>query len=477
MTSFKDAAIKQKGKAKTRTTNGMKARVTSASSIVDLFNVIGSSRGSVVAGPFAAALAHDEEKAVRILLWARDILEGAGERQQFRSLLKVLEKYDYKLAGKLIPKIPELGRWDDLFSYENPENIAKAFDLYALALNSGDALAAKWAPREKSTKKKIAYQLRKHLGLKPKEYRKLLVSNTDVVENKMCAQDWKNINFSHVPSIAAFRYQKAFGKHSPSKYSLYLNALETGGVIDGEKVKVNSKALYPHDVIMSILKGHDSVAYAQWEAMPDFTNDARILPLVDVSGSMGYLGYNHSLDPIHVAVSLGLYLSEKNTSAFKDVFITFSSNPKIEVLKGNLKLKLQQLSRAEWGMSTDLHKAFDAILDLAVASKLKEKDMPEYLLILSDMQFNHCIDYDDSAIQMIKRKYTKAGYEVPKIIFWNLSRHTTNTTVKFDKNNTAMISGFSPSIMKSVLSADLESFTPENVMLETIMSERYNYLD
>ena len=147
------------------------------------------------------------------------------------------------------------------------------------------------------------------------------------------------------------------------------------------------------------------------------------------------------------------------------------------MLNPNLKLKLQQLSRAEWGMSTNLHKAFDAILDLAVASKLKEKDMPEYLLILSDMQFNHCIDYDDSAIKMIKRKYTKAGYEVPKIIFWNLSRHTTNTTVKFDKNNTAMISGFSPSIMKSVLSADLESFTPENVMLETIMSERYNYLD
>ena len=474
--SFKNAAVKQANKAKTRTTNGMKTRVTSASALVDLFNAIGSSRGSVVSGPFASALAHDEDKAVRILLWARDVLQGAGEREQFRQLLQKLEAYDHKLAGKIIHKIPELGRWDDLFYFNNLENKAKAFDLYGQALHKGDALAAKWAPREKSAKRKFAYELRKHLGLKPKEYRKLLVSNTEVVENKMCANDWKNINFSHVPSIAAFRYQKAFSKHVPSKYQTYLNALETGDLVDGKQVKVNAKALYPHDVVVSILKGHDSVAYAQWEALPNFCGDNKILPMVDVSGSMGWSNIGNSLTPLQVAISLGLYLSDKNTSAFKDVFLTFSSRPKIEVLKGNLKLKLQQLRNAEWGGNTNLHAAFNEVLSLAVKNKLPAEEMPEFVLILSDMQFDACVQYDDTAIQMIQRKYKESGYEVPKIIFWNLAAQTNDNAVKFNKNNVAMISGFSPSILKSVLSNDLDKFTPENVMLETIMSERYNYL-
>lgn len=471
--SFKTAAVTQANNATTRTTNGMKTRVTSSSALLDLFNCIGSSRGSVVTRPFAAALAEDEDKAVRILLWARDILEGAGERNQFRKLLEQLEKYDHKLAGKLINKIPELGRWDDLFYFNNLENKSKAFDLYSKALSEGNALAAKWAPREKSSKKKFAYELRKHLGLKPKEYRKLLVSNTDVVENKMCSQDWSSINFSHVPSIAAFRYQKAFAKHVPSLYQKYLNALETGGTINGEKVKVNAKALYPHDVIMSLLRGHDAVAYSQWDAMPNYSEGQRILPMVDVSGSMGHLGYTNNLSPIHIATALGLYLSEKNTSSFKDVFLTFSSDPKIEVLKGNLKLKLQQLSRADWGMSTNLHGAFDAILRLATSNNLPEEEMPEYLLILSDMQFNQCTQYDDNAMQMIARKYELAGYKQPKIIFWNLAGNTKDVSIEFTQNNVAAVSGFSPSMLKNILSNNLESFTPENVMLETIMSDRY----
>ena len=470
--SFKSAAIAVNNSAKTRTTNGMKARVTTASALLDLFNCIGSSRGTSVAPQFAAALAEDEDKALRILLWSRDILEGAGERKQFRDLLVFLEAYNPHLAEKLIKKIPEIGRWDDLFVLKHTDNKSKAFDMLGRALANGDALAAKWAPREKSANRKTASEIRKHLKLTPKAYRKLLVNNTDVVENKMCANQWKDINFSHVPSIAAFRYQNSFKKHVPALYDRYLSNLSSSEPT--EAVKVNAKALYPHDIVMAVLKGHEAVATAQWEALPNYCGEAKILPMVDVSGSMGSFHDTYSLKPIHVATSLGMYLSDKNTSAFKDVILTFSQNPRIEVLKGDLKLKLRQLARADWGYNTDLERAFDSILNLAVTSNLLAEDMPDYLLILSDMQFDSAVNYNHTAFKMIKTKYKAAGYDMPKIIFWNLAGRTDNVSVKFDKEDTAVVSGFSPAILKSILADDLAEFTPANVMMKTIMSDRYS---
>jgi hypothetical protein len=201
--------------------------------------------------------------------------------------------------------------------------------------------------------------------------------------------------------------------------------------------------------------------------------------MVDVSGSMGSLWYTYSqLQPIDIAVSLGLYCASKNTGDFKDLFLTFSGKPKMEHLKGTLSQKMTQMTKAHWEMNTNLHAAFDEILKIAVKGNVSQEDMPDMLLILSDMQFDACTRYDDSAMQMIKRKYKEAGYDVPKIVFWNLSmygKENGNTPVKFDKNGTAHVSGFSPSIMKHVLANDLEEFTPYNVMLKTLMSDRYAY--
>ncbi len=90
------------------------------------------------------------------------------------------------------------------------------------------------------------------------------------------------------------------------------------------------------------------------------------------------------------------------------------------------------------------------------------------------MQFDRCVDFDDSAIQMIERKYVKAGYKMPKIVFWNINSHS-SVPVKFNAKGVALVSGFSPSIMKAVLAADFEDFTPESIMLKTIMRDRYNY--
>lgn len=455
-----------------RTENNMKAFASSLNANVDLFFKIGASRGKNIIPVFTKALQENEDLAVRIALWGRDVRGGAGERQLFKDILTHLSGAKPEIVSKLLKKVPELGRWDDLFAIEGDKR-QEALGLIRVALSQNDALAAKWMPR----KGKLSAELRKHMGLSPKKYRKLLVNLTKVVESQMCSNDWKNIEYSHVPSVASARYRKAFKKHDPESFSTFAKAAVEG------KVKVNAAAVYPYDVIKGDVLGHYQVQYldpdvrnhiiAQWNNLPNYVGDAMTLPMVDVSGSMRTpTGGKGSVSCLDVAVSLGLYLSDKNTGSLKDVFLTFSENPELQLLRGDIVQKYHQLTTSRWGMNTNLHAAFEKLLGLAKKDGLTQEQMPQAILILSDMQFDHCADHDHSAMEMIEKKYADAGYQMPIIVFWNLNAHD-NMPVRFNKQGVALVSGFSPTIVKAVLSGDFTNITPEKIMLDTITGDRY----
>ena len=459
--TFKSAASRTA--INTRTNNGMKTNHSSLNANVDLFFAIGASRGKDITSMFERAYQTDRVTALRTLAWARDVRGGAGERSTFRNLLRFVEANHPNELEQMVRITPEVGRWDDLLELTSAHGIKLAHDAIRVALNSGNGLCAKWMPR----KGPQAVALTRSLGMTPKRYRKTIVGLTKVVETQMCAKDWTGINYEHVPSVAAGRYQKAFGRHDTTGYGEYKAKLSKG------EAKINASAVYPHNVIMNLRNGDATVATAQWEALPNYVGDEMILPMVDVSGSMSCaVGGSQSIRCIDVAVSLGLYLADKNSGAFHDCFLTFSERSQIEVLKGsNIKDKFNQLSRAHWEMSTNLHSAFDAILQVGTANQLTNADMPKYVLILSDMEFNQCMENDDSAMEMIKRKYASAGYDVPNVIFWNLHAREGNSPVTINESGTALVSGFSPAIMESILKA--EEVTPMSIMLKAVNAERY----
>ena len=470
MNAFVNAIANQEA----RTANGMKARKSTANANVDLFYKIGASRGKNITGEFTAAYVENSDVALRIAQWARDVRGGAGERQIFRDLLVHLEKTDPDAALALLKKVPEVGRWDDIFVFSTPALKTAAYTMLGDALRAQNGLAAKWTPR----KGKIAAEVRAFFGMTPKQYRKSLVAMTTVVETQMCANDWDNINFSHVPSVAARNYKKAFGRHTP------LFAEYVAKLVSGDKtVKVNANAIFPHDVLKGVITAYGPAkldktetdhVIAQWDALPNYVGDASIMPIVDVSGSMSCpAGKNTGVTCMDVSISLGLYLADKNKGVFKDTFLTFSSKPQLVTLKGNIVDKVAQMSKSDWDMSTNLHAAFTKILDVAVKGSAPQSDMPAMVLILSDMQFNQCVKNDDSAMEMIERKFEAAGYTCPKVVFWNLNA-SDNVPVKADKSGAALVSGFSPAIMASLLGADVEQFTPEGIMLKTVMVPRYD---
>ena len=474
MSSFAQAVQGQS----TRTTNGMPALKSTSDACVDLFFKIGASRGKNITKDFVAALAEDQDTALRIAQWARDARGGAGERELFRNILTYLEGTKPDLALKLMAKVPEIGRWDDLLVFKTAPIKSKAYDMLGDALRAKNGLAAKWTPR----KGVIAQEIRTHFGMSPKFYRKSLVEMTTVVETNMCAKDWDNINFSHVPSVAAARYKKAFSRNTET-YAAYVAALVKG---EDPKVKVNAGAVYPYDVLKGCINTYGRAAYnatekalivKQWEALENFIGDANVLAMVDVSGSMtckagGPLSKSETTC-MEVAISLGLYVADKNKGKFKDTFLTFSGSPELLHLKGDVLQKIEQMSKSAWAMNTNLVKAMEKILRVAKEGSVAQEEMPEMLLIMSDMQFDRCAYFDDSAMKMIARKFEDAGYELPKIVFWNINA-ADNVPVKYDTRGVAMVSGFSPAIMKAVLSADTTQFTPESIMRKAIDIPRYD---
>ena len=460
------------------TENGMATNSSSLNACVDLFFNIGAMRGQDkqrLIATFSKAFNEDPKRAMKLLFWARDVRGGAGERQVFKDILVYLaENHDLVLRPNL-HLISEYGRWDDLLVLAGTYLEKEAFTLISDAIIAENGLCAKWMPRKGA----VAEKLRKFTGMSPKQYRKSLVGLTSVVETKMCAKDWDSIEFGKLPSVASARYQKAFGKNAYESYSAYIASLVKG------EAKINAGAVYPYDVIKSLTHGNATVANEQWKALPNYMEGANdmILPVVDVSGSMSSAaGNSKTVTCMDVAISLGLYISERNEGPFKDAFVTFSDNPKLQVVTGSLADRYAQMSTADWGMSTNLEATFKLILDQATKHKLSQDEMPNKILILSDMEFNSATGsrgwgsnrteaWNPTAQQMIEKMYDVAGYTMPQIVYWNIQSRNGGVPVAFDKQGTALVSGFSPAIMTSLLGGDIES--PQQIMDKTILSERY----
>lgn len=454
--TFINAMNKQNNK--TTTLNRARAFKSTKNAILDLFAGWGGMRGKDITALFAKAFAEDKELTIRVALWGRDVRQGAGERELFRTCLKYIANNDYATARKILHKVPELGRWDDLLELYATPIWTEVVQEIAKGIKEQNGLCGKWMPR----KGPIAVALTKALGYTPKQYRKTIVSLTKVVEQQMCAQQWKEINYEHVPSQAARIYTRAFTRHDQQRYQEYKNKLVKG------EAKVNANATYPYEVLCSINKD-EQIAEAQWKALPDFVPEGmNFIPVIDTSGSMG--SWYIKASPANIAFALGLYLAERNKSVFKNHFITFSEKPAWQHVVGSLKARVQQTQKTNWGYNTDINAVFNLILNTAARAHVNQKDMPQAVLIISDMQFDG--RWDRTNYSQIKAMYKQHGYKLPKLIFWNVNYYG-NHPVKEDKENTALVSGFSPSIMKTILTG--KEVTPYDQMMETIMQERYNF--
>jgi hypothetical protein len=452
------------------TANGAITHTWSNSACLDFFFIAGASRNmseESIIQMWNFAYAENPDLACKILFWSRDTRGGAGQRYAFQIIMRYIHKTEPQLGSHLAIHTPEYGYWKDIFVTESPNEDNINWLHHQLIENPNRNLLAKWFPRKGAW----FVAMHKFLDVTPGTFRRILVSMSNTVEQHMCAQEWTEIEYSKLPSIAGFRYRNAFARRDTERYTQFIKDVAQG------KEKVNSGVLYPHQLVAPIINGgycgmSDSDVQDitnRWNALPNFMEGCteRILPMCDVSGSMSGL-------PMEVSIGLGMYISERNQGAFKDVVLTFSDDPEFHHITGNdLKERVYCLQNAGWGMSTNLQEAFRIILQRAINSKVPVELMPTKLLIISDMEFNEAgsiTNYD-----AISKQYADAGYPMPGIIFWNVNGRQGNVPVKCDTPNTGLVSGFSPSILTSILKGSV--LTPEEIMLNTVMTPRYKAID
>ena len=467
----------------TVTLNGAKSNKSTLNKCLDLFGKIGACRNDVKQAQrlFAFAYAENPETATRILFWARDIRGGQGEREVFRNLFKYLVEENGEIGAKLVSLVPAYGRWDDLLVLENTsawDNVLGAIqfqlnlDRVSFKAGSAVSLLAKWLPSINASSKdskRLGRKIAEHLGLSEREYRKVLSNlrtHINVVEKAMCSKEWSAIDYSKLPSRAAFMYRKAFAKQDATRYADYLSAVEKG------EAKINAATLYPYEIVEQYLyKGarNDKTIDLQWEALPNYMEGKEFNGLVvaDVSGSMNGR-------PMSVSISLAMYIAERNTAeVWKNKFLTFSAQPELQSIVGStIGKRIDNLSRAAWQMNTDLMAVFKTVLDAGMKNDVPAEDMPQKLIIVSDMQFDQCCSSNKRTnFEQIQKLYRKAGYEMPQLVFWNVNSYG-DVPIKAHDTGTCLVSGCSPSILKSVLTDSV--LTPVDTMNDTVYAERYD---
>lgn len=469
----------------THTENGALTNKSTLNDVLDLFAAAGALRQrsqTDIINIFSKAFAQDPLLATKILFYIRDVRQGQGERNTFRTILNWLANYNSDVISKNIENVPFYGRFDDLYSLIGTSLEGNVFaffekqltqDLKNMKKGESVSLLAKWLASENTSSQKtriLAHKTRRALDLSPKKYRKILSSlrkYIDVLEVKMCSNEWNDINFEKVPSKASLNYRKAFGRHDQDRYAAYLKSVEKG------EAKINAGAIFPYEIFRSIIHGGSAQellqADLQWKAMPNWLegNEHYGLVIADVSGSMTC---NNCL-PLLVSVSLALYFAERNIGPFKDMWLNFSTNPSFQKFVGNnIYEKYKNMDTNNWCQSTNLQSAFDLILNVAVKNKVPQKDMPSCLYIVSDMEFNDCGNVTNS--DLMKQKFARAGYELPRIVWWNVNAKNDNFPIRTDEKGMALVSGASPSILKSLLSA--KSFDPMSIVYDTVNTPRYD---
>ena len=467
----------------TSTANGAKAYKSTGSKNLDLFGKIAACRDNVSEATrlFNLAYAEDAETATRILFWARDIRGGQGERKIFRELFKELVRSDATIGAKLVGLIPEFGRWDDLVVLEGTLvwdvalNVIKTQLTTDLNTEVGNSvsLLAKWLPSVNASSKeskRIGRKIAEAMGWSERQYRKTLAAlrtQIRIVEQAMCSREWSAIDYSKLPSRAGFMYRKAFAKRDGERYQTYLNAVEKG------EAKINAGTIYPYEIVDKYLnkgESNDQTLNLMWEALPNYMEGQEFNGLVvaDVSGSMAQYGGT----PMAVSISMAMYIAERNTGIWKDKFLTFSATPELQTVTGStIASRIRNLSNASWGMNTNLQATFDLVLNTAVKNRIPEGDMPRKLIIVSDMEFDRCCTGASvTNFEAIRIKYAQAGYSLPELVFWNVNAGA-NVPMKMHDTGTCLVSGCSPSILKSVLTGKV--ITPIEVMKDAVYSERY----
>ncbi|MGN1342718.1 MAG: DUF2828 family protein [Bacilli bacterium] len=482
----------------TYTENGAVTHKTTKSDLLDMFAMGAAMRNrsdSDVILMFRKAYTENPVYALKCLFYIRDVRGGQGERRFFRVVMKDLASWDTEAALRNLRYVPEFGRWDDLYVFVGTPLESAAFNLMKeqLALDMDcktPSLLAKWMKSENTSSnesRRLANITRKAMGMTHKQYRKtlsVLRARINVLERLMSENRWDEIEFDKIPSKAGMIYKNAFARHDLQRANSEKNVQTYEEFAKDTTKKVNAKTLYPYECVHEAVNAVCGYCTADevnrlmvnkyWDNLEDYFKGASLnaLAVVDTSGSMRGT-------PIEVAISLGMYCAEKAQGPFAGHYVSFSSRPQLIRVEGtDFCDKVQRIWKTNLCENTNIEATFDLLLNTAIANRCSQDELPQNIIVISDMEFDMargCYWYStretvskETLMEGISRKWAEAGYKMPHLIFWNVDARQNNIPM-IGNGPISFVSGFSPSIFQTIMTGK----TGYELMMETLNKERY----
>jgi len=478
----------------TVTENGAATLATTGSDCLDLFATIGAIRresDEEIEARFVRAFTENRDIAMKLLFFARDVRGGLGERRVFRVIIRWLAKNEPDILRKNLKYVSEYGRYDDLLSLMGTQcesdmlSLLKSqldSDLSALKDGKEVSLLAKWLPSVNASDLNTVYcakKIARYLGMKDAEYRKALVAlraKIRIIENNLRLKDY-TFDYSKQPSRAMYKYRKAFIRNDGERYGSFLNKVSSG------EAKLHADTLAPYELVepylefawdsessmRSLSKEEELALNTTWANLPAPDTNENALAVIDTSGSM--YSYLNPM-PASVALSLGLYFAEHNTGRFANHFIEFSARPQLIEIKGKtFTERLRYLASFSEVANTNLEAVFGLILKTAVKHKLPASELPAKLVIISDMEFDACVERAGCTnFEAAKKAFAYAGYKLPDVVFWNVASRNRQQPVRKNEQGVALVSGCTPRLFSMIASGTMN---PYSFMMEVVQSERY----
>ena len=376
------------------------------------------------------------------------IRNGRGERNLGRRLLAWLQKYDEKQLIENMPLFLEkYGRYDDFIYLPRNSKVMYAYlkhlgeqlvaDHANMELGKPVSLAAKWVPSETSAVNKktaLTFRLARSMKIPISELRKKyltpLRTYIGILEQKMCAKDWENVDYKKVPFQAFRRHKKAFERNDREKYEAHT---------------VVRPCVAPHEIVAPYLVGRplNEDLEASWKTVPKMD---KTVVLSDVSLSTTGI-------TLLISVTLGL-LGER--------VLTFEPNPQfVEVEENTLFNKVQKMRIIPSSSSINICEALKIMMT---------NNCGERLVIVSDMPLNQADSlYNDATREIMEKMFSDAGIKMPQIVYWNVKQNLLTFNEIF---GITVVSGFSPDILQCILNGELP--TKYNAMMTVLNNEKFD---
>lgn len=479
------------------TENGGVALKSTRSAVYDMFALCAAYRSRTDGDcifAFKQAIEENMDLALKCLFYIADCRGGQGERRFFRVCFRWFANNYPMIARNLVSLIPEYRRWDDLiYSCAHTPVEANMLEVVKNQLvldveSKTPSLLAKWLPSENASSaetKKMGTYVRSYLKMTHKEYRKMLSvlrSRINIVEKLMSENRWDEIEFDKLPSKAGIIYKNAFARRDiiAKKYETFAKDKNT---------TVNAGTLYPYEIVSKVVNSgryyvgtnlsetDRAMIEKYWDNLPDYFEgkQSNMLCVVDTSGSMVR---SDAAAPINVAISLGMYAAERAGGPFKDHYISFSSEPQLIKVDGiDFADKVYRIYRTNLCENTDLTKTFDMLLDIANRPGVQEEDIPDTIVVISDMEIDgggwfsrsNSWTKETAMTEMdhVRAKWARAGHKLPRLVYWNVDAR--QNTILDAGPAVSFVSGMSPTIFKQVITGK----NGYDLMLETLLAERY----